>query len=400
MIKRGLPTGRPNDFSTVINRVSDIMEKIRREGEKGLIETLREIEGFSPEKLILKKEDIDKVAESLPEDVRDSIDRLYSHILKFHEMTRPSDNGIGLEGVFTEIKWIPIRRVGIYVPGGRNAYPSTLLMTGIPAKVAGVKSIAVATPPKRESVLDPAIAYAAKKVGVSEIILAGGAQAIASFTFGLQDFEKVDKIVGPGNIYVQAAKYLASQYVGIDGIEGPTELVLVSDGTGDYERIAMDILAQGEHGPYTLLVVISTSERELDALENLVKSNEGITVHLVRVKSIEEGISISNTIAPEHLSLHVKDPARYESLVTNAGTVTMGDTAPASIDYYAGVSHVLPTNRWAAFRSGLTVYDFLKIVTFVADNGTDIELVKSAIRLAKYEGFETHAKSIGDRYGL
>lgn len=268
------------------------------------------------------------------------------------------------------------------------------MMTGIPARVAGVKEIYVCTPVKTS--VDPAIAYIALKLNVDGVYKVGGAQAIGALAYGTQTIKKVDKIVGPGNVFVQAAKYLVSAEVGIDGIEGPTELVVIADEIANPTRVALDLMAQGEHGPGSVLVLISPSEALLNKVEELLPQ-EG-TFYLIKSSDLEEAVNVANELAPEHLSLYVRNADELLRHVRNAGAITVGDTPPALLDYSAGPDHVLPTSGWARFRGGLTVYDFLKGIAYVRSKNPDRELIRAAMKLAEYEGFTVHSRSMGVRY--
>ncbi len=395
MIIKELPKSRPISFDNVLDKVSEIVEKVRREGDTALIEFTEKFDGVKLDSIKVSRKEICESSSSLSVDVRNAIDVISEQIKEFHTSIKPPQIGGGRGGVEFGIMWAPLEKVGIYVPGGKKLYPSTLLMAGIPALVAGVNEIYVTTPTKGK--IDPAIAYIAEKLNVKEIYKVGGAQAIAALAYGTESVKKVDKIVGPGNVYVQAAKYLVSKDVGIDGIEGPTELVIIADDSADPEQVYLDLLAQGEHGTSTLLVLISTSDELLKKIEDKA-SNLDLTIYLIKAKDLEEAVNYANEIAPEHLSLQVSSPRETLKAVRNAGAVTLGRTPPAIIDYSAGPDHILPTNSWAKFKGGLTIYDFLKPISFAQAVNPDRELINAAVTLAKYEGFEIHSKSIGDRY--
>ncbi|BDC19652.1 histidinol dehydrogenase [Acidianus sp. HS-5] len=395
MIIKEFPKSRPISFDNVLDKVNEIVEKVKREGDSALVEFTEKFDGIKLDNIKVSWDEIHYYASSLPDDVKNAIDIISEQIKEFHTSIKPPQIGGGRGGVEFGIVWTPLEKVGIYVPGGKKLYPSTLLMAGIPAVVAGVKEIYVATPTKGK--IDPAIAYIAKRLNVKEVYRVGGSQAIAALAYGTESVKKVDKIVGPGNVYVQAAKYLVSKDVGIDGIEGPTELVIVADDSANPEQVYLDLLAQGEHGTSTLLVLISTSDKVLKEIEDRA-SNLELTIYLVKAKDLEEAVNYANEIAPEHLSLQVSSPRETLKMVRNAGAVTLGITPPAIIDYSAGPDHILPTNSWARFKGGLTVYDFLKPISFAQATNPDKELINAATILAKYEGFEIHSRSIGDRY--
>ncbi|BCS91639.1 Histidinol dehydrogenase [Metallosphaera sp. J1] len=394
MIKRELPTRRVQSFSQVLEKVNEITERVRKEGDRALREFALQFDGVKLDELVLGEAQVTSAASKVPPEVKGAIDEIWDQLVSFHELIMPPSLGGGSKNVEYGVLWRPLQRVGIYVPGGKKSYPSTLMMAGIPAKIAGVEEIHVATPVKDE--LDPAIAYIATKLKVKRIYPVGGAQAIAALAFGTESVTKVDKIVGPGNIYVQAAKYIVSKEVGIDGIEGPTELVVIADETSDPKSVALDLMAQGEHGSSSFLVLMSTSEELLNKVGELLgDENE---YYMVRTETLEKAVELANQLAPEHLSLYTSRSRELLHLVKNAGAVTLGNTPPALIDYSAGPDHILPTNGWARFRGGVTVYDFLKPVSYVNAERADRGLVKAAEILAEYEGFRNHARSIGVRY--
>jgi histidinol dehydrogenase len=397
MISWALPRERKFSISAYVKTVSEIVEEVRSKGDRALLDLTQRFDGVKLDSVNASRRELEEQSAKLPSEVKESISRISSHLESYHQMIKPAVMGEGIDGVRIDLRWVPLKSVGIYVPGGKASYPSTLLMASIPARVAGVKEIYVSTPSK-EGRIDPAIAYIVISEGVEEVYKVGGAQAIAALAYGTETVKRVDKIVGPGNVYVQAAKYLVSLDVGIDGVEGPTELVVIADESASPRRVALDLQAQAEHGPMTTLALISTSPQLLEDVASILGSDSNV-YSLVKVGSIAEAIEIANQIAPEHLSLHVKDAEKYVNEVVNAGVVTLGDTAPALVDYCAGVSHVLPTNGWSRFRSGLSVFDFLKALPAIKDNSIRRELVRAAEILARYEGFRIHASSIGARYG-
>jgi histidinol dehydrogenase len=397
MISWALPRERKFSISAYVKTVSEIVEEVRSKGDRALLDLTQRFDGVKLDSVNASRRELEEQSAKLPSEVKESISRISSHLESYHQMIKPAVMGEGIDGVRIDLRWVPLKSVGIYVPGGKASYPSTLLMASIPARVAGVKEIYVSTPSK-EGRIDPAIAYIVISEGVEEVYKVGGAQAIAALAYGTETVKRVDKIVGPGNVYVQAAKYLVSLDVGIDGVEGPTELVVIADESASPRRVALDLQAQAEHGPMTTLALISTSPQLLEDVASILGSDSNV-YSLVKVGSIAEAIEIANQIAPEHLSLHVKDAEKYVNEVVNAGVVTLGDTAPALVDYCAGVSHVLPTNGWSRFKSGLSVFDFLKALPAIKDNSIRRELVRAAEILARYEGFRIHASSIGARYG-
>jgi len=394
LIRREIPTRRLETLTDVLSKVEEILRRVRNEGDNALTQLALQFDGVELNNLEAERWELEEGAERLDPEVKRSIDTVWNQLESFHSLMKPPSMGGGRSGIEYGVNWVPIDRVGIYVPGGRKTYPSTLMMTGIPARVAGVKEIYVCTPVKTS--VDPAIAYIALKLNVDGVYKVGGAQAIGALAYGTQTIKKVDKIVGPGNVFVQAAKYLVSAEVGIDGIEGPTELVVIADEIANPTRVALDLMAQGEHGPGSVLVLISPSEALLNKVEELLPQ-EG-TFYLIKSSDLEEAVNVANELAPEHLSLYVRNADELLRHVRNAGAITVGDTPPALLDYSAGPDHVLPTSGWARFRGGLTVYDFLKGIAYVRSKNPDRELIRAAMKLAEYEGFTVHSRSMGVRY--
>ncbi len=393
MIIRGLPERKGGFPKEVLESVLRIIEEVRRRGDEALIEFTERFDGVRLDSVRASREELEEQAGRLEEGIAKAIDVIAKHLEEFNKLTLPQDIRLTIRGFKCELKWIPVESVGVYVPGGRRLYPSTALMTLIPAKAAGVRRLFMASP-TRTGHVDPALAYIALRLGVEAVYKIGGAQAIAAFAYGTQSVVRVDKIIGPGNIFVQAAKYLVSQEVAIDGVEGPTELVVLADKTCDPRRIALDLEAQGEHGRDTLLIVISTSREFLDELELLLRDRQDIVVYLKGVGSIEEGVELVNELAPEHVLICTENARHVAMKIRNAGVIAIGNTPPAVIDYAAGPSHVLPTLGHARTRGGLSVYDFLKLVAYVEALRPDDELIDAAVKLARYEGFEAHARSI------
>jgi histidinol dehydrogenase len=397
-ILRNLPSGRSRDFGDVVEYVKNIIEYVRIYGDKALIEFTRKFDGVEIEGVKIDAKELEKCMGLLPNNVKNSIDIIYNHLFNIHYTTLPKDIKININGVIMGISWRSIYRVGIYVPGGAKSYPSTLLMAGVPAVVAGVKEIYISSPPMKNKCVDPAIAYIATKISAKEVYRIGGAHAIAAMAYGTESVSKVDKIVGPGNIYVQVAKYLVQGDVDIDGVEGPTELVIIADEYADCRKIALDMMAQSEHGKDVLVMLLTPSGKLIDEVEKELAQDKIHRYYLIRVKDIDEALEIANKLAPEHLSLYIKESQKYLEKVVNSGAVTMDSESPSMIDYL-GPNHILPTNGWAKTRGALTVYDFLKPIAILYNSkDIDKELLDAAKVLARYEGFIIHEQSIGERY--
>jgi len=304
--------------------------------------------------------------------------------------------------------WRAVESVGIYVPGGTASYPSSVLMNAIPAKIAGVKDVTMVTP-FTDGKINPSIMYAAKVAGVTNIYPIGGAQAIAALTFGTETIKPVNKIVGPGNIYVAEAKRQVSGTVGIDMFAGPSEVVIIADTNNEPKIIAADLIAQSEHDPSAQSILICNDEslannviKEVDdQISNLprgeiARSSWDKNGYIIIANDIDESFNLSNQLAPEHLELLIDNAESYLSKISNAGAVFLGKNTPEALgDYIAGPSHVLPTSRSAKFSSGLSVYDFLKKISLIGCTDKSLaNLGEAAIKIATNEGLDGHARSI------
>ena len=304
----------------------------------------------------------------------------------------------------------PVTRAGCYVPGGRASYPSTVLMTVIPAVVAGVRDVIICTPPGQDNKISPAVLVAARLAGASSVFAIGGAQAISAMAYGTESIAAVDVIVGPGNIYVATAQRMVSQDVGIAAaFAGPSEIVVIADETVNPKFAAIDLIVQAEHGPDGQSWLISPDEEVLETIlkEVTVLVNKSMRRQeimstfdrggfAVLVKDLTQAFDVANIVAPEHLQLMIKNPESYLSLIQNAGAVFMGNMAPASVgDYYAGPSHVLPTDRSARFASALTINDFVKDIHIISMGADALrEAAETITKIADAEGLDAHAESI------
>jgi histidinol dehydrogenase len=396
-IIRGLPPPAEFRIFNVLDYVRKIIEDVKQQGDKALIEYTKRFDGVELDSVELPMTKAEKCLNAFNTGVRKAIDVIYDFLKNFYESVKPKDFTIEMKGVKLGIVWRHIDSVGIYVPGGRHPYPSTALMAGVPAHVAGTKKIHIASSPNKEGCVDPAIIYVAKLIGASGLYRVGGPQVIAAMAYGTESVKKVSKIVGPGNVYVQAAKFLVRNVVEIDSIEGPTELVVIADENADPRLVVADMLAQAEHGLESTIVLITLSEKLANTVEEQLKSHDHV-FYIYLASSIEEAISIANELAPEHLSLHVYDSARLLRNIENAGAVSLNASPPAMIDYL-GPNHILPTNRWARVRGALTIYDFLKPIAILEDScNIDKEVLEAVQVLARYEGFKVHEQSIVMRY--
>jgi histidinol dehydrogenase len=400
----------------VKERVASIVGRVRREGDRALLELSRELDSVSlrEEELQVSPDDLERFAAEAPEGFRAVLSRARDNIRRYHE--RQVQEGFEIrerDGTSLAQRVRPIESVGVYVPGGEASYPSTVLMNVVPAQIAGVPRIAVATPPgalerSRE------LAAALDLLGIDEVYRVGGAQAIAALAYGTKTIQPVVKIVGPGNAYVAEAKRLLFGRVGIDAIAGPSEIVVLADETAEPRYVAADLLSQPEHGSgdeRTILVTTSPAlaqhvSREIELQVKTLARRETIEDVLSRhgavllVASLEEGIDAIDRIAPEHLEVLTEDAERTAERVSNAGAIFVGPWSPVPVgDFYAGPNHVLPTGRTARFASPLGVSDFMKRSSVVRYSRERLERDRADIEaFARAEGFDAHARAVAIRF--
>ena len=398
---------RKNKIKFKSNIVINIIRDIKKNGDKALLKYEKK---FGKNSIIfLKPKEIQKQIKNLDKKVKKSIDLAYSRIFKFHSKQKVKNifykdklqNKLGY-------KYMPIDSVGIYVPGGTASYPSTVLMNAIPAIVAGTKKVVMANPGNKGK-HNPGVLYAAKKCGIKEIYSIGGAQAIAALAYGTKKIKKVNKIVGPGNLYVATAKKEVFGDVGIDMIAGPSEITVVGDKFSNPDWIASDLIAQAEHDELSQSILISKDKNLINKVQKSV-SNQIIRLPrkliakkslksngiLIYVSSDQKLIEVINKIAPEHLELNIRKYKNIINKIINAGSVFIGKYSTEAVgDYLAGTNHVLPTSGSAKFSSGLSVYDFYKRISYINLSKKGIEtLGPSVITLANFEGLAGHAKSV------
>lgn len=393
--------------------VRDVLSAVRTEGAAALLRYAREFDGveLSEDTLRVSPEEIEAGAAACPAEVREAIAFAAGRIRTYHERQRPPNQAFVDEaGVQLGWRWTPLDAVGIYVPGGRAAYPSTVLMNAVPAHAAGVTRIAMVTPPGR---LSPAVLAAAQAAGVSEIWRVGGAQAVAALAYGAGPIHPVDKIVGPGNAFVTAAKRRVYGVVGIDALAGPSEIVVVADGDNDPDWIAADLLSQAEHDPAAQAILITDDEAFAARVEAAVEAQLGALSTgqdaraswrdhgAVVIAPLDEAPGLVDEIAPEHVEFAMDAPERLADRVRHAGAIFLGRHAPEAVgDYVAGSNHVLPTSRAARFSSGLSLYDFIKRTSIVkCDAESFARLAPATITLAEAEGLPAHARSAAIRLG-
>ena len=394
--------------------VENILKKVNKDGDNALLYYSKKFDksSLSKKDIKLERKEISKFAKKCPKDLEKALKFSALRIRKFHKYQIPKNYKIkDKEGIFTGVKWIPIASIGIYVPGGTAMYPSSILMNAIPAKVAGVKRIVMVVSQKDKN-LNPVIAKAAEIANIDEIYRVGGAHSIAALAYGTNSIKPVDKIVGPGNIYVTIAKKKLFGDVGIDMLAGPSEILVLADKRNNPDWIASDLLSQAEHDTNSRSILITNdllfAKKVLKSVKLILKilprekiaskswENNG---KIIVLKDFSRAVDIINQLSPEHLELSVKNYNSFLNKIQNAGSIFLGKYTPEAIgDYVAGPNHVLPTGRTARFSSGLGVIDFLKKTTFTECSKKSLQLVSNqAIKLAEVEGLGGHALSISIR---
>lgn len=394
--------------------VSEIIENVKQNGDKALFEYCEKFDKASLTSLEVSEEEIEEAFEAVDEKFIEIIKAAAENIREFHsKQVRNSFIIAEKDGVITGQKVTPIEKVGLYVPGGTAAYPSTVLMDSIPAKIAGCGEICITTPPSRNGKVNPVILAAAKIAGVDRIFKVGGAQAIAALSYGTETVPKVDKIVGPGNAFVAEAKKQVFGKVSIDMIAGPSEILVVADGTCDPEFVAADLLSQAEHDKMASAVLVTDSEslaqrvsEELERQIPLLPRAEIARVSIdnngkiIVADDLKKSIDIANEIAPEHLEICVDDPFDYLDKIKNAGSIFMGKYCPEALgDYFAGPNHTLPTGGTARFSSPLSVDDFVKKTQYTYYTKDALGKVADSVAyFAEKEGLSAHARSATMRF--
>ncbi|HEX9026993.1 MAG TPA: histidinol dehydrogenase [Clostridium sp.] len=394
----------------IILSVNNILSKVKKEGDKALFELTKTFDKVDLTTLEVSASEIDECFNNVEEDFIKALKEAKVNIEDYHNKQKA--NGFLMtkdKGVYLGQRVLPLERVGVYVPGGTAAYPSSVLMNVIPAKVAGVDEIVMVTPPDKDGGINPYIGVAARIAGIDKIYKVGGAQAVGALAYGTETIGKVDKIVGPGNIFVATAKKLVFGEVDIDMIAGPSEILVIADEKSDPSFVAADLMSQAEHDKLASSVLITTSkelyekvEIELERQVKTLEREEIIRTSLkdfgsaILCKTIEECIDISNVIAPEHLEIMVDEPMKYLGMVRNAGSVFLGRYCPEPIgDYFGGTNHVLPTSGTARFFSPLSVDSFIKKSSFIYYSKEAImENGEKIITLANKEGLTAHANSV------
>jgi histidinol dehydrogenase len=396
--------------------VAEIIGHIRATGDQALCAYTEKFDrlALTADQLRVPQAEIDKATASIAPDLAAALDLAATRIEAFHRAQMPADVQLmDAAGVTMGMRWGALDAVGLYVPGGKAAYPSSVLMNALPARVAGVARIAMCVPTP-DGILNPLVLAAARRAGVTEIYRIGGAQAVAALAYGTATIAPVDRIVGPGNAYVAEAKRQVFGHVGIDSIAGPSEVLILADATNNPIQVATDLLAQAEHDEAAQSILITNSPSFADAVAAAVEAEvptlprhaiagASWAAHgaIITVADWSIAIDLTNRLAPEHLQIMLTDPAAIFGKIRHAGAAFLGRHCPEALgDYVAGPNHVLPTGRTARFASGLAVFDFLKRTTWVdADQAALDAIGPAAVLLAEAEGLQAHARSIARRLG-
>lgn len=407
----------PNNYDQYADSVNEILSNVKENGDKAVFDYTKKFDGadINAENILVTKEEIQEAYDSLEnKELVDIIRKSLNNIKVYHEKQKQySWFDSKPDGSLLGQKVTPIARVGVYVPGGKAAYPSSVLMNVIPAKVAGVEEIVMVTPPGKDGKVNPNTLIAANEAGVDKIYKVGGAQAIGALAYGTESIKKVDKIVGPGNIFVALAKKAVFGFVSIDSIAGPSEILVLADETANPKYVAADLLSQAEHDELASAILVTTSEelanevskwvdkfvKELSRTEIMEKSLENYGYILV-AETMDDAIDAANEIASEHLEILTKNPFDTMTRVKNAGAMFLGEYSSEPLgDYFAGPNHVLPTNGTAKFFSPLSVDDFIKKSSIISFSREALEPMSQNIqKFAKAEGLTAHANSIKVRF--
>jgi histidinol dehydrogenase len=406
---------RKADLSSISLTVRKIITDVMENGDEALLRYTEKFDNtrLTRSRLAVAEKEIKEAYEKLERSQINALKEAARNIARFHKKQIKGMWSLETaKGVTVGQVTRPLSSVGVYTPGGKASYPSSVLMCAIPAKVAGVKKIVVCSPPGKNGNINPALLVAADIAGVTEIYRVGGAQAIAAMAYGTETVPKVDKIVGPGNVFVTAAKLEVDKDVAIDLPAGPSEILVIADETANASFIASDLLAQAEHDPQALAILLTTSKdlalavredvyKQMGSLSRTetVKSSIQTGGLIVIVENIQEAVDYANLIAPEHLQIQTKAPRKVFNKIQNAGAVFLGNYSPVAFgDYSSGLNHVLPTGGYANFYSGLSTRDFVKIINFLQCSRQGyLNLKKTTVTLAKLEGFDGHAKSVSIR---
>ena len=416
-IYREIPRARL-DVETAMAAVAPILERVKNGNEETLRELAQEFDGVKPVEIRVPQSALDQALAQLDPAIRAALELSITRIRKVHvDQVRTDKTVQVVDGGSVTEKWIPVDRVGLYVPGGRAVYPSSVMMNVIPAQIAKVQSIAVASPPQSEfgGLPHPTILATCALLGITEVYAVGGAQAIALFAYGIEGFcEKCDLVTGPGNIYVAAAKRALRGVIGIDSEAGPTEIAILADESAYASDVAADLISQAEHDPIAAAVLVTTSPELATEVEAELKKRVAVTKHsdrittalagiqsaIVLVDSVSQGLDVVNAYAAEHLEIQTKNAAQDAQQIRNAGAVFIGRFAPVSLgDYSAGSNHVLPTGGCACHSSGLSVQTFLRGLHFISyDQKSFTDIAPTVVTLANSEDLPAHGEAMTVRF--
>lgn len=404
--RRDVETGTETQRAAVL----EILQAVKQEGDVAVRRFTEQFDRIQLTEMRVTEEEFKEALRNIAPEVRDAIREAAANIRDYHSrQIRQSWMTTRDSGTILGQLIRPLQRVGLYVPGGTAAYPSSVLMNAIPAQVAGVEEIAMVTPPGKDGKVNPGVLVAAYEVGVNEIYKVGGAQAIAALAYGTETLKPVDKIVGPGNIYVALAKREVFGLVDIDMVAGPSEIVVLADSTANPAYVAADLLSQAEHDVMASAVLVTTCRELAQAVQQEVEAQVAVLPRkeiaqasirdygvICVVNSMEQGLDVVNRLAPEHLELMVEEPMAYVGQIKNAGAIFLGPYSSEPVgDYFAGTNHVLPTNGTARFSSPLNVDDFLKKSSLISYSRQDLLAHGQKIMsLARQEGLEAHARAI------
>jgi len=402
------------DLSEAAGIVRTIVEDVKNRGDAALYDYGEKFDKVRPKRLDVTEEEIEEAVASVDGKFLETLETAKENILDFHSRQKRESYLVNeKEGVILGQKITPIEKAGVYVPGGKASYPSSLLMNALPAKVAGVKEIVMVSPCGADGKIPGVILAAARVAGVTRIFKTGGAQAIAALAYGTESVPKVDKITGPGNIYVTAAKRMVSGFVAIDMIAGPSEILVLADGTADERYVAADMLSQAEHDEMAAAILVTDSrdlaqkvaeelERQLKGLKRAAIARASIERNgkIIIAADMKEAAKISNEIAPEHIEVMLDDPFALLSEIKNAGSIFLGKNVPEALgDYIAGTNHILPTNGATRFSSPLGVDDFMKKSSFIYyTKGALSEVADKVVDFAEKEGLTAHGRSVAIRF--
>ena len=417
-LRRVLPRGG-TDVAAVVDKVAPMVHRVRHEGAAAALNFGEQFDGVRPTHLRVPQAELEKAASGLDPQVRQAIEVSIERVRKVHAEQKPAAHTteLALGATVTEV-FRPIERVGLYVPGGKAVYPSSVIMNAVPAQAAGAESLVVASPPQKESggLPHPTVLAVCQMLGVDEVWAVGGGQAIALMAYGDDDAElaPVDMITGPGNIFVTAAKRLVRGVVGTDAEAGPTEIAIIADDTANPVYVAYDLISQAEHDPMAASVLITASPSLAQRVKEEVEARHGATAHaqrtaealggeqsgIVLVDSLDAAVAVANAYAAEHLEIHTAEPGAVAERIKHAGAIFVGHFAPVPLgDYAAGSNHVLPTSGTARFSAGLSTHTFMRPVNLIDyDRAALEEIAPHVIAFAEAEGLPAHGEAIRARF--